>query len=96
MTYHIGVIGLGYVGLQVAVALGEKYPTIGFDLNKQKIIEYREGVDVTGEVSADMFAKSAQLEFANDMSELSDVDVFIVAVPTPVDDSETSRSVATS
>ncbi len=88
MTYHIGVIGLGYVGLQVAVALGEKYPTIGFDLNKQKIIEYRESVDVTGEVSADMFAKSAQLEFANDMSELNDVDVFIVAVPTPVDDSK--------
>ena len=88
MTYHIGVIGLGYVGLQVAVALGEKYLTAGFDLNKQKITEYREGIDVTGEVSSEMFAKSTQLEFANDMSELSKVDVFIVAVPTPVDDSK--------
>ena len=88
MTYHIGVIGLGYVGLQVAVALGEKYPTTGFDLNKQKITEYREGIDVTGEVSPEMFAKSSKLEFANDMSELSKVDVFIVAVPTPVDDSK--------
>ena len=88
MTYHIGVIGLGYVGLQVAVALGEKYLTTGFDLNKQKITEYCEGIDVTGEVSSEMFAKSTQLEFANDMSELSKVDVFIVAVPTPVDDSK--------
>ena len=88
MTYHIGVIGLGYVGLQVAVALGEKYLTTGFDLNKQKITEYREGIDVAGEVSSEMFAKSTQLEFANDMSELSKVDVFIVAVPTPVDDSK--------
>ena len=88
MTYHIGVIGLGYVGLQVAVALGEKYPTTGFDLNKQKITEYREGIDVTGEVSSEMFAKSSQLEFANDMSELNNVDVFIVAVPTPVDGSK--------
>ena len=88
MTHHIGVIGLGYVGLQVAVALGEKYPTLGFDLNKQKIIEYRQGVDVTGEVSAEMFANSAHLKFASDMAELRDVDVFIVAVPTPVDDSK--------
>ena len=88
MTYHIGVIGLGYVGLQVAVALGKKYPTIGFDLNKQKIAEYREGVDVTGEVNTEMFTESTQLDFANDISELNDVDIFIVAVPTPVDDSK--------
>ena len=85
MTHHIGVIGLGYVGLQVAVALGEKYPTIGFDLNTQKISEYRQGLDVTGEVSSEMFVQSSQLRFADDMQELSDIDVFIVAVPTPVD-----------
>ncbi len=88
MTQQIGVIGLGYVGLQVAVALGEKYPTIGFDLNAQKLSEYRQGVDVTGEVSAEMFANASQLSFANEMTELSDVDVFIVAVPTPVDGSK--------
>lgn len=88
MTHQIGVIGLGYVGLQVAVALGEKYPTIGFDLNAQKISEYRQGLDVTDEVSAEMFAKASKLDFADDMTELSSVDVFIVAVPTPVDDSK--------
>ncbi len=88
MTQQIGVIGLGYVGLQVAVALGEKYPTIGFDLNAQKLTEYRQGVDVTGEVSAEMFTNAHQLSFASDMSELSDADVFIVAVPTPVDGSK--------
>jgi len=83
----IGVIGLGYVGLQVAVALGEKYSTIGFDLNKTKLREYRQGIDVTEEVSPETFAKASKLDFANDMQELSDVDVFIVAVPTPVDSS---------
>jgi len=88
MTHQIGVIGLGYVGLQVAVALGEKYPTIGFDLNAQKISEYRKGLDVTGEVSQEMFSKASQLSFAKDMNELSNVDVYIVAVPTPVDGSK--------
>jgi len=88
MTHQIGVIGLGYVGLQVAVALGEKYPTIGFDLNTQKLSEYRQGFDVTGEVSEQMFAKASQLSFAGTMDDLTDVDVFIVAVPTPVDNSK--------
>ena len=88
MTHQIGVIGLGYVGLQVAVALGEKYPTIGFDLNTQKLSEYRQGLDVTGEVSEQMFAKASQLSFAGTMDDLTDVDVFIVAVPTPVDNSK--------
>ncbi len=88
MTQQIGVIGLGYVGLQVAVALGEKYPTIGFDLNQQKLFEYRQGLDVTGEVSADMFARASQLSFASAMEDLRDIDVFIVAVPTPVDNSK--------
>ncbi len=88
MTQQIGVIGLGYVGLQVAVALGEKYPTIGFDLNQQKLLEYRQGLDVTGEVSADMFARASQLSFASAMEDLRDIDVFIVAVPTPVDNSK--------
>ncbi len=88
MTQQIGVIGLGYVGLQVAVALGEKYPTIGFDLNQQKLLEYRKGLDVTGEVSADMFARASQLSFASAMEDLRDIDVFIVAVPTPVDNSK--------
>ena len=88
MTHQVGVIGLGYVGLQVAVALGEKYPTIGFDLNAQKIAEYRQGIDITGEVSADMFKRSTMLGFADKIERLSDVDIFIVAVPTPVDGSK--------
>ncbi len=88
MTHQIGVIGLGYVGLQVAVALGEKFPTIGFDLNSQKISEYRQGQDVTGEVSQKMFEQASKLRFADDMEELNDVDIFIVAVPTPVDSSK--------
>lgn len=87
MNYKIGVVGLGYVGLQVAVALGEKYQTIGYDLNKERLSQYREGLDITGEVSKQQFSKADKLTFADTPEGLSDVDIFIVAVPTPVDGS---------
>ena len=85
MSVKIGIIGLGYVGLQLAVALGKRHDTVGFDLNQTKLNDYRRGVDLTGEVSAAQFEQANCLSFADDPSELGDVDVFIVAVPTPVD-----------
>ena len=87
MSSKIGVVGLGYVGLQVAVALGEKHETIGYDLNQQRLAEYKKGIDITGEVSKEQFAKANQLTFSDTPEGLADVDIFIVAVPTPVDDS---------
>lgn len=83
----IGVVGLGYVGLQVAVALGKKYQTIGYDLNLERLIEYRKGFDITGEVSKARFDNAKQLSFSDTPEGLLDVDIFIVAVPTPVDNS---------
>jgi UDP-N-acetyl-D-galactosamine dehydrogenase len=87
MSEQIGIIGLGYVGLQLAVAFGEKLPTIGYDLSARKIDDYRKHLDVTGEVSTEQFQRAQQLAVTNDIKDLSDCDVLIVAVPTPVDGS---------
>ena len=82
----IGVIGLGYVGLPLAIAFGKKRPVIGFDMAAAKIASYRAGIDPTGEVEpADMRA-ATQLEYTDDGAKLAGADVIIVAVPTPVDD----------
>lgn len=82
----IGVIGLGYVGLPLAIAFGKKRRVIGFDMSTAKIASYRAGVDPTGEVDdADMRA-ATRLEYTDDGARLAEADVIIVAVPTPVDD----------
>lgn len=82
----IGVIGLGYVGLPLAIAFGKKRKVIGFDLSKAKIASYRAGKDPTGEVDdADMRA-AEHIEYTDDGARLAEADVIIVAVPTPVDD----------
>ena len=62
----IAVVGLGYVGLPLAVEFGKRYPTIGFDLSKAKIEAYRRRVDPTGEVSARDFAAAERLEVTTD------------------------------
>ncbi len=80
---HIAVVGLGYVGLPVAVAFGKLGPVIGFDVDKAKIDELRRGDDRTGEVSkADL--QKAQITFTDDPSALKAADFIIVAVPTPI------------
>ncbi len=82
----VAVVGLGYVGLPLAVEFGKKSRTIGFDLSQEKIAQYRAGVDPTGEVaSADLLA-AIHLEVSSDASLLGEADFIIVAVPTPVDD----------
>jgi UDP-N-acetyl-D-galactosamine dehydrogenase len=81
----IGVVGLGYVGLPVAVAMADRFRTIGFDINTRRIEELRKGHDRTGEVPPAELAAS-RLEFTDRVDELSQADFFIVAVPTPVDD----------
>ncbi|MBL8377383.1 MAG: nucleotide sugar dehydrogenase, partial [Burkholderiales bacterium] len=82
----IGVIGLGYVGLPLAIAFGKVRKVIGFDMATAKIDSYRKGIDPTGEVDpADMRA-AVHLEYTNDGARLAEADVIIVAVPTPVDE----------
>ncbi len=82
----IAVVGLGYVGLPLAVEFGKKGRTIGFDLSEQKIAAYRRHEDPTGELSTEDMKAAAQLEVTTDASMLREADVVIVAVPTPVDE----------
>jgi UDP-N-acetyl-D-glucosamine/UDP-N-acetyl-D-galactosamine dehydrogenase len=81
----VAVIGLGYVGLPLAISLAKKYPhTIGFDINQNKIADLHQGIDRTGEVSSEDL-KNTTLIITSDITELTDTNFFIVAVPTPVD-----------
>ena len=83
---RIAVIGIGYVGLPVAVEFGKKQPTIGFDANPARVAELSKGNDETLEVSAEELAEATQLTFSCDAESLQDADVYIVTVPTPIDD----------
>lgn len=80
----IAVVGLGYVGLPLAVAFAEKVPVIGFDINSEKINRYRSGVDPTNEVGAAVLEHTT-VEFTDDETSLKQAGFLIVAVPTPVD-----------
>jgi len=82
----VAVVGLGYVGLPLAIAFGKRYRTIGFDLSTEKIAAYREHRDPTGEVEAHEFAEAKGLHPTTDAAELKKADFVVVAVPTPVDD----------
>ncbi|WP_019451252.1 Vi polysaccharide biosynthesis UDP-N-acetylglucosamine C-6 dehydrogenase TviB [Cupriavidus sp. BIS7] len=81
----IAVIGLGYVGLPLAVEFGKKRPVIGFDINAARIAELKSGQDGTLEVSPEELAEASQLDYSHDLEALRDCQVFIVTVPTPVD-----------
>ena len=84
MNRNVAVVGLGYVGLPVAVAFGKTTRTIGFDIKQDRLAELREGHDRTGEVDkADLLA--ASIVYTDDFAVLREADFFIVAVPTPVD-----------
>jgi len=82
----IAVIGLGYVGLPLAVAFGERRPVVGFDINHTRIDELNAGKDVTREVSADELAAASGLLFCTSADDLAQCQVFIVTVPTPIDE----------
>jgi len=82
----IAVVGLGYVGLPLAVEFGKKYSTVGFDLSSDKVAAYRDFVDPTGEVSSDDLRAATQLTCHTDPESLREADFIVVAVPTPVDD----------
>jgi UDP-N-acetyl-D-glucosamine/UDP-N-acetyl-D-galactosamine dehydrogenase len=84
-TTCIGIIGLGYVGLPLAVEFSKKVPTIGFDLKADRIEELRRHIDITREVSTEELCQAGDLRFTDSMEALRDCNVFIVAVPTPID-----------
>ncbi len=85
----LAVIGLGYVGLPLAAAFGEKRDIVGFDINAKRIAELKDGVDFTREVSADELAAASGLSFASTLDDIRDCQIYIVTVPTPIDEYKT-------
>ncbi|MDH5598882.1 MAG: nucleotide sugar dehydrogenase, partial [Cyclobacteriaceae bacterium] len=81
----IAVIGLGYVGLPLAVEFGKKRKVIGFDINQKRIDELQSGMDRTLEVEKEELKEAKYLEFASDLEKLKEASIFIVTVPTPID-----------
>ncbi len=84
---RIGIIGLGYVGLPLAVEFGKKYPTVGFDINESRVAELAGGEDSTLECSPKELAEAAQLSYTCDLEDIRDCNFYVVTVPTPVGDS---------
>ena len=82
---RIGVIGLGYVGLPLAVEFGKKYPTIGFDINQERVDELKSGQDSSLEVEPEELQAVPHLTYTTQTDDLKECNVFIVTVPTPVD-----------
>jgi UDP-N-acetyl-D-glucosamine/UDP-N-acetyl-D-galactosamine dehydrogenase len=83
---RIAVVGLGYVGLPLAAAFGEKRDVVGFDINPKRIAELKDGVDFTREVSKEELAVSKGLSFTESLDGIRDCQIFIVTVPTPIDE----------
>ena len=81
----VAIVGLGYVGLPLAVEFGKQRKTIGFDLSQSKVESYRRFIDPTGEVESQDLRASDQLTVTTDPAALAQADFIIVAVPTPVD-----------
>ncbi len=90
---RIGIIGLGYVGLPLAVEFGKKYPTVGYDINVDRVAALNRGEDSTLECSPEELAGIDQLRFSSDEAEIQDCNFYIVTVPTPV--GESNRPVLT-
>lgn len=80
----VAVVGLGYVGLPLALAFGRNIETIGFEINAEKIRAYIEGVDPTGEMSAEAFKSAEKISYTSNPSDLKRADIVVVAVPTPI------------
>ncbi len=85
----ICILGLGYVGLPLAVEFGKRYNTIGFDINQKRINELRSGVDHTREVEPELLAEAQKLSYTDQIEEIRSCNVYIVTVPTPIDEFKT-------
>ncbi len=81
----IAIIGMGYVGLPLAIEFGKIYDTVGFDINTSRIDQLLNRHDHTKEIESNQFSESKNLSFTNDSADLADCDIFIITVPTPID-----------
>lgn len=87
-TTKLAIVGLGYVGLPLAVEFGKKIPVVGFDINEPRIKALKSGTDSTLEVSDDELKEAIKLSYTSDVNELKSCNVYIVTVPTPIDKSK--------
>ena len=85
---HISIIGLGYVGLPLLLEISKKFLTVGFDKNKKKIAQLKSSIDITGELSKSQIKDLKKLKITNQVDDLKKTDIFIVAVPTPINKSK--------
>ncbi|NPA11089.1 MAG: Vi polysaccharide biosynthesis UDP-N-acetylglucosamine C-6 dehydrogenase TviB, partial [Epsilonproteobacteria bacterium] len=83
----ISIIGLGYVGLPLAVAFSKKYDVIGYDISKERIEELQKGFDRTLEIEDDELKKAIEngLKFSDKLEDIKEANVYIITVPTPID-----------
>lgn len=88
MDLRVAIIGLGYVGLPLAVEVGKKYPAVGFDISSERVGELRSGLDKTLEVTAQEIKTATYLTFSDEQSSIADCNFYIVTVPTPVDNNK--------
>jgi UDP-N-acetyl-D-galactosamine dehydrogenase len=86
---NIAVIGQGYVGLPLAIEFEKKYPTIGFDINQARIDELKKGIDHTNEAKPEQLRSADQLTFSANINDIKGCNVYIVTVPTPIDEFKT-------
>lgn len=84
MSDKIAIIGLGYVGIPLAVEFGKKFTTVGFDINTERINELKKGFDRTLEMSSDDLASATHLSYTISVEDLSDCNIYIITVPTPI------------
>ena len=85
MGIKIGIIGLGYVGLPLAIAFSDKYAVVGFDINENRIVDLKNGIDHTGEADLHLLTANKNLELSSDQDSIKDCNIYIVTVPTPID-----------
>ncbi len=83
-TLKIGIVGLGYVGLPLAVEFGKKFPTCGFDINKERVGELRGGHDSTLECSTEELKQATKLIYTSELEDIKDCNFYVVTVPTPI------------
>ena len=83
-NYKIGIIGLGYVGLPLAVEFGKKYKTFGYDINEDRVNQLINGIDKTNECNYDQIKSSNNLIFTKSLRLIKDCNIYIITVPTPI------------
>ena len=89
MKEKIAIIGQGYVGLPLAIEFGKKYPTIGFDINSNRIDDLKKGIDHTNEATPEQLRSANQLTFSANINDIKESNIYIVTVPTPIDEFKT-------